>query len=152
LTDLDTARKNAQEALNRADWQTAVDAFAVVLQSEPEEFWANFWTAYAAARLGRHDDAVRMLRELLANGRDPALVRHALVEAYLLANKKAEAVDEYKTLYAEGQIDRKGLHRLAAWVIREMLDTPGFPKSVFDLDESLVSMVRVPDQRAGQQP
>jgi hypothetical protein len=93
-----------------------------------------------------------MLRELLANGRDPALVRHALVEAYLLANKKAEAVDEYKTLYAEGQIDRKRLHRLAAWVIRAMLDTPGFPKSVFDLDESLVSMVRVPDHRAGQQP
>jgi hypothetical protein len=136
----DELRIAADDARQARDWTKALELEQQYAKANPESVWGPFWAAYALANMGRNGEGVAMLEAV--RDLDPLSVTHRLVEARLEMHDPDGALIEFKRLREIGTLPDDQLDRLAHWYVWEKLGGPGYPPSLFSLDEAILSRVR----------
>ena len=124
------------------DWPRARALWEEARKADPENPWHRFWYANARARTGEGEACIAELRSLLSEGFSPNIVRVCMIERLLDMQRGDAALSVLKDLLASGFDDEKAIYRLVTWIIRIQTSAPGFPRSVFSLDQCLLSRVR----------
>lgn len=135
------------EAMEAQDWVRAKALWADERQRDPTAFWPRFWHAVMENRVGDRSAAMAEMEGLLgSDGADEVVVRSAIVEFCLESEFTDRALDEFRRLLSIAPLDSKAEFRLATWIIRQFLNVPGFPPSVFDLPPDLRKYTRLEAQ------
>lgn len=100
-------------------YQDEIDILEKV-QSEQYYNWRDFEIAYAYNRMDKAKEAIKLLEECLARGRDDTGLREELADAYMMCGNKEEADKHYKTAisYFEKALSKNESD--AYWILQDM--------------------------------